>query len=64
MYFVITFRNKRLSMRPNKNILATSASLAYCEVKLEHTLRGELPDRVVRSDQGPNELYKSASSNY
>ena len=53
---VIAFRKKKLSMRPNKrDDFAVSANLAYGEVKLEHTSKGELyeeSDRVVGSDQG------------
>ena len=49
-------------MRSNKrDDFAVSANLAYGEVKLESTQRGEselyvVPDRVVRSDQGHYEL--------
>ena len=55
-------RNKKSSLKLNrKDDFAVSANMAYSEVKLESTLRGELyeePDKVVWSDQlhGHNEL--------
>ena len=57
MSFVNTSRNKRSSIK--KDDFAVSANMAYGEVKLESTLKGELyeePDRLVRSDQGHYEL--------
>ena len=60
MSFVVTFRNKKLSTRPNNNDdCAVSTNLAYDDVKLKNTPKGELyeePNRVVLSDQGHYEL--------
>ena len=50
-----TFRYKRLSLNLNKkDDFAVSANLAYGEVTVDSTLKGESyeePDRVVKSDQ-------------